>query len=251
MTHTQTNLMVPGGDTAVLFIHGIVGSPAHFRLAVDLEGLVPENWSKVNLCLPGHGGTVSDFSRSSMKQWKAHVWKAFEELSSTHSHIIIVGHSMGTLFALQLAEEFPDKVQQLMLLQCPLSIGLRWFGIVNMLQMPFGLVRDDDVYGAAMKTAAGVKLERNIFKYIPWIFRVLELFLDIIHTRRRIGKVHVPAIAFQARKDELVANWAARFLRKKSTVTVVEMEESTHMYYPPEDKKRMQEAFLEFCKSEQ
>ncbi len=245
--HTQTNLLVPGGDSAVLFIHGIVGSPAHFRLVADLENAVPAGWSVVNVCLPGHGGTVSDFSHSSMKQWKAHVRKEFEVLSSGHRRIVVVGHSMGTLFALQLAAEFPDKIQQLVLLQCPLVVGLRWFGVKNLLRIPYGKIRQEDPYGAAMLVACGVAPERNIFKYIPWIPRILELFREISRTKRILPAVRTKTVAFQSCRDELVSNKSARILRKYSNIEVVEMEHSTHFYYEKEHLDRMLQCFLEIC----
>ena len=67
MPHSPTFRSIPGSDTAILFIHGIVGTPDHF---LDLLPLVPSDWSYANILLPGHGGSVGDFSRSSMALWR-------------------------------------------------------------------------------------------------------------------------------------------------------------------------------------
>ena len=46
---------IAGADTALLMIHGIVGTPAHFSM---LYPYVPKDWSIYNMVLDGHGGSV-------------------------------------------------------------------------------------------------------------------------------------------------------------------------------------------------
>lgn len=58
MEHREYVRIVPGAKTAVLFMHGIVGTPNHFRDLLPLVDLVPDDWSVYNVLLPGHGGTV-------------------------------------------------------------------------------------------------------------------------------------------------------------------------------------------------
>jgi len=55
-----------------------------------------------------------------MIEWKQQVKNALEELSETNNKIIIVAHSMGTLFAIQEAIEKP--VEELFLLNVPLKV---------------------------------------------------------------------------------------------------------------------------------
>ena len=98
MVHEEYVRMVPHADTAVLFIHGIVGTPNHFRDLIPLVELVPESWSVCNLLLDGHGKSVEDFANTSIENWHSQVWGTFEKLSRTHERVILVAHSMGTLF---------------------------------------------------------------------------------------------------------------------------------------------------------
>jgi esterase/lipase len=107
MIHQEYVRKVPCADTAVLFIHGIVGTPNHFTDLISLVELVPESWSVHNVLLDGHGGNADDFADTSMEKWKNQVHAAFDSLARTHRRVVIVAHSMGTLFALQLALEFP------------------------------------------------------------------------------------------------------------------------------------------------
>ena len=61
---------VNSGDTAVLFIHGFLGSPKHFE---PFYTCVPDDFAIYNILLDGHGKTVQDFSNTSMEKWKKQV----------------------------------------------------------------------------------------------------------------------------------------------------------------------------------
>ena len=66
MDHSEY-IRVNSSETAVLMIHGIAGTPAHFR---ELIPVIPEDWAVYNILLDGHGKNVEDFGRSSMQKWK-------------------------------------------------------------------------------------------------------------------------------------------------------------------------------------
>lgn len=239
MSHEPTVRIVPGADTAVLFLHGILGTPKHFRDILPAESLVPSEWSVYNILLDGHGKGVEDFSRTSMKKWREQVWKVFSELSWTHERIILVGHSMGTLFSIQLAAEHPDKVKQLFLLAVPMRPWMRWFGIVNMLRMPFGLIREDHPVEAATKEVCGVGTSWKLWKYLGWIPRFLELFAEIGRTEKKLSDLKVPCVAYQSERDELVSNLTRRVLERSGKIQIRYLPDSTHFYYAPDDKKRI------------
>lgn len=107
--------LLPGAACAVLFVHGILGSPAQFAPFLPL---VPQDWSFCNLLLQGHGGGARDFSAASMAVWREQTRQAFAELRAQHETVVIAAHSMGTLFAVQEAVRSP--VEGLFLLNVPL-----------------------------------------------------------------------------------------------------------------------------------
>ena len=45
MHNRETVRIVPGAKTVALMIHGICGTPNHFRALVPLEDAVAEDWS--------------------------------------------------------------------------------------------------------------------------------------------------------------------------------------------------------------
>ena len=55
MPHQPCTRLLSGGETAVLFVHGILGTPDHFS---PFLSLVPPEYSVINLLLEGHGGSV-------------------------------------------------------------------------------------------------------------------------------------------------------------------------------------------------
>lgn len=235
MKHPETKRIVPGAKHAVLFLHGIVGTPNHFRRLIPLEELVPPGWSVYNLRYPGHGGEVQDFSRSNMNQWRSYAREAFLELAKNHEQVFIVGHSMGTLFAIQLALEFPEKVSGLFLLAVPLRPWVRLFCAINCLRLAFGRIRQDHCLEASLEIACGVTPTPMVWRYFPWIPRMPELFGEIHRTEKVLGRLNVPCIAWQSDKDDLVSSRSTKLLRRSGVVQVRELPNSAHFYYDPQE----------------
>lgn len=247
MEHREYVRVRPGADTAVLFIHGIVGTPNHFVTQIPLVDLVPEEWSLYNLLLDGHGKDADDFTKTSMKKWKAQVWGIFDKLCATHERVIIVAHSMGTLFAMQLALERPEKVPFLFLIAIPMRPWLRFFGAVNSLRLVFGLIREDRPLEVATRNVCGLRTTRKLWKYIGWVPRYLELFREISVTEKILGDLNVPCIAFQSERDELVSNRTRTVLEKSGKIEIRDLPHSTHFYYDPRDQQTVRSDFVRRC----
>ena len=165
--------IVEGADTAVLFIHGILGTPLHFR---DLLPLVPEGFSVHNLVLDGHGKGVKDFSHTSMSKWELQTEEALKALAQTHRNIIVVGHSMGTLLSIDLATKYPDKVKSLFLLNVPLTPRTTFDATRHSYRVLFEKVREDKADEVAARNAYGIEIDRQLWLYVAWIPRFIELF---------------------------------------------------------------------------
>lgn len=239
MKHSETRKILPGAKNSALFLHGIVGTPNHFRQVLPLESKVPANWSVVNVCYPGHGTDVKAFGKSSMRQWSTHARAAFLELAERHENVFIVGHSMGALFALQLALDFPEKIPALFLVAVPLQPWVRFSCAVNSLRLAFHRIREDRPREVAIRNACGLQTTPYLWQYIPWIPRFFELFGEIYRTEKAMGNLKVPCIAWQSKKDDLVRNSAAKVLRKSGVMEVQELPDSTHFYYAPQDLTRV------------
>lgn len=238
--HKEYKRIVNGADTAVLFIHGILGTPNHFK---DLIPLVLKEYSIHNLLLNGHGEGVKEFSRASMKIWKNQVEDAANQLLKTHKQIIIIAHSMGTLFALQQAYNKPDKIKSLFLLATPLKIGIKFKMFSNSMKLYFNKIKPDDVQGLAYKAACGIKQNKKIWLYLGWIPRFLELFKEIKYTRTLVNNISVPCYVFQSKNDEMVSRKSVDFLKNNKNFKLKILKNSSHHYYAENDKNFLLDEF--------
>ncbi len=230
------------GDRVVLFIHGFLGSPEHFEKFIEL---VPKEYGIYNVLLYGHGGTVKDFSSASMKIWKSQILKILKELDEKYKEIIIVSHSMGTLFSYSLAIKYPKKIKAMLLLATPLKIGVKWTACVNSLKSLFGIISDDDEVGKAYNKAHSVRLNLKLWEYIGWIPRYLELFRETKAGRINIQNVSVPCFIFQSKKDELVSFKSVKFIPEKENIHLSVLKNSAHFIYDKEDFKIVLDRFKE------
>lgn len=247
MRHEEWIRIVPDANTAVLFLHGICGSPNHFRQLLPLEQTVPESWSLYNMVLDGHCKTVRDFGKTSMVKWQSQVQKAFDLLASTHQHVILVGHSMGTLFSIRLALERPDKIPFLFLLAVPLHVAVKPRAIKSLLQIAFDYENEEDYVLSSMRNACGITQTKKLWQYIPWVMRIVEL----LQLCRKISKVvqglTVPCIALQSTHDEMVSRRSDALLKRCHMVECIELKRSTHFYYSPHDCDLVLERFRKAC----
>lgn len=242
MKHREFFRSEPRSDSAVLLIHGIVGTPNHFVTPIPLMDRIPRDCSVHNLLLPGHGGSVEDFSASSMKEWFLAARNAFLVLAETHERVYIAAHSMGTLFALDLAVEFPEKIPMLYLFAVPMRPHLTPTAMNSTLRLALGKLRPG-YPEEAIRKACGTAPTWKLWRYIPWIPRFLELLRKIHETQRKLKDLTVPTVAYQSVHDELVSGASEKVLRKCPVIDVRFLENSTHFHYSDGDLERI---FSEF-----
>lgn len=241
MAHQEFTRIVPGSKYAVLMLHGILGTPDHFR---ELLPLVPETWSVHALLLDGHGGAVEDFSHTSMEKWKNQVFSRLEELLQTHEQVYIVAHSMGTLFAIQASLRYPGRIPALFLLGSPLRVFVRPKSALDSVKMSvFNHVNPKDRSAVDMRRGCSVAADWRVWKYPFWIPRFLELFREIHRTRKLLDQVCVPTLVFQSKKDELVHPSSYKDFLDYPTITVTMLPDSGHFGYGDSDMALLQTQF--------
>lgn len=231
MEHKEYVRIVENANVAVLFIHGIVGTPNHFNAFLPL---VPDTFSVYNMLLDGHGKGVKDFSRTSMKKWETQVASVVEQLSLTHKKIYIVAHSLGTLLAIEQAITC-KRICRLFLLAVPLRISLKSKMFINSLKVYCDNMRSDDYEALAAKECYGIERDTNPLHYIGWIPRYLELFAKIRQTRKVLRLLDTPCTVYQSKMDEMVSNKSISLLNQNYSIRVNELARSGHYCYHKED----------------
>lgn len=242
MAHEEYTRIVEGSNTAVLMVHGICGTPDHFR---EFVPLVPKEWSVHALRLPGHGGTAEDFARSSLPRWKNHVFARLEELLESHERVYIAAHSMGTLFAIQASVRYPQRVAGLFLLGSPLRPFVAPYAAVNAVKLQFGVVDPEDKSAVDMRDGCSVAGDPRLWKFVGWVPRFLELFREIRDTRPLLGKIPVRTMVFQSKKDELVHPSSYKDFLGYGRIECHMLEDSGHFGYGDEDLALLKSKFLE------
>lgn len=245
MNHKEYVRDIDNGKTAVLFIHGILGTPNHFD---DMIKILPDTVAVHNLLLPGHGQTPKEFARSSMKKWKNYVFNRLDTLFNRYEEVYIVAHSMGTLFAIEGAIERPDKIKGLFLLAVPLCPMPKPSAAWNSMKVIFDLVSEDDEVGRAAKASFSMVPDKNLLTYVAWLPRYLELMEETSHARKIIDQLTVPGIAIHSKKDELVAMRACDYLKKCKALDVHVLIGSRHFYYEQSDYDYLLNSFSVFMK---
>lgn len=242
MIHSEYIRLVDSSNTAVLFIHGIVGTPNHFQAFVPL---VPENISVYNLLLDGHGKSVRDFSRTSMKKWERQVSDVVQTLLESHERLYIVAHSLGTLLAIEQAIS-QEKIAGMFLLAVPIKLFLKPKLVSNSMKVLFDRIWPEDLPAVAAKECYGIGPDKNLLHYFGWIPRFLELFAKIRTTRKILGLLKTPCTAYQSAKDEMVSVRSESCLQQNSAITVRMLQNSAHYYYEKADFDFLLKEFTRF-----
>jgi carboxylesterase len=101
-------LEASGRGPAVLALHGFGATTQEVGLIVDIA----KNLGLAALAplLPGHGTSVFELARTRFADWRGAAERALIELVRDHGRVIVVGSSMGSLIALDLAADYPEVV---------------------------------------------------------------------------------------------------------------------------------------------
>lgn len=231
MEHKEFVNINETADIAILFIHGIVGTPNHFN---EFVALVPPRFSVYNLLLDGHGKKARDFAKSSMKKWESQVESTINLLLKTHKEIYIVAHSMGTLFAIEQAVK-NDKITKLFLLASPLKIALKPVAFKTSIKVHFNKHNLNDAMTQAALKCYSIAPVKNPFIYLTWTPRMLELFKKSKETRETLKKLNTNCKVYQSANDELVSSKSIEFLKQNPKILIKELKNSYHYYYDEND----------------
>lgn len=227
--------------TTILFIHGILGHPEYFDF---LSPLVPQGFRIEKILLKGHGGTPRDFSHASMSEWKKQVDEAVGSLRKD-GPVIIVAHSMGTLFAI--AQATAGNADKLILLNPPLKLRLTWRLLTNPFKVAAGLTNDK--WSKAAKEAYSISDDKNLLHYLGWIPRYLELFSEIRQIRTISTELKVPTFIYFASHDEMISPKAENFFPKDQNITIRHLPDSGHYLYSDADRAIIENDFKSICKT--
>jgi carboxylesterase len=193
-------LELPGAGPAVLALHGFGATPEEVLLVVELarelglRALAP--------LLPGHGSSVHDLARTRFSDWRAAGERALGELARECEQVIIIGSSMGSLIALDLAADHPDRVAGVGVLGSP--IRLPWpypslaLAIISRLGVPDFTLRKSgpDILDPEARRTQVTYSEQPVYAGN-------DVRLAGRRVEGRLGEVRCPAFVAHGRRDRV------------------------------------------------
>ena len=229
-----------------VFIHGITEGPDQF--APLMAEANAAGYSAVSLLLPGHGGSATDFARTNEQEWTAYVRTRLEQARERYGHIVLVGHSMGTLLSFLAYAERPQNIVGIVAIASPLVVRVRRRAVRNLLRAGLGRQLSPDDPAASVAQASSVA-QGPALGYVAWLPRLADLFRLIARTRKVLKEVSVPTLVVHADGDELVGAASLRIFRRKVParyLDIARLPHSTHFTYDETDRLTLHRLFRDF-----
>ncbi len=189
--------------TGVLLVHGFTSTPASMTpwakqlAAAGFRVSVPR--------LPGHGRTWQDMNRTRWTDWYAEASDALDELLATSDRVFVAGLSMGGGLALRLAEQRPDDVAGLMLVNPSVHDPDKRLLVAPLLKL---------ILGSVPGIASDIKrpgVAEIAYDRVP--LRALDSLRDLWRTvRADLQQVTCPVVVFRSAVDHVVPASSAQLV---------------------------------------
>ena len=195
---------LPGGEHGVLMIHGFTGLPA--ELLIMGRFLNARGFTVLGIRLAGHGTTAEDLSRMTQEDWLDSARDGYAILSGAARTVSVVGHSMGGLYALRIAAEYP--VMRAVTLAAPIYIAKEQ-GIEG---LPPREASVGVFFPKARRKLANVPPAANMtYTQMPLV-SVHELLSVINETKEHLAEIVAPTLVVHGDADKTADIRSANYI---------------------------------------
>lgn len=227
----------------VLVIHGFTAFPGSVAPLVD--ALAARDVHVAAPVLKGHGESSPEHLRGvTWQDWMLDAETAFTELSRQVDHILVVGHSMGALIALNLAARFQDAQLDALVLAAPpfrvtsmLGPGRPLHAFAPLLKRLFRSWELDTEFGDREEVCRSVH-----YHWAP-TDAIFSFFKLIAYTEDRLKNVRAPFLLLLGGRDRTIRAESAEVLDKGVATRAEEkevllLELSDHQMFCDSEKER-------------
>ncbi len=234
-----------GGDTGILLIHGLGGTPIEMRFVA--QGLARAGYTVLCCQLAGHCGTADQLRRSHRAEWRASAEAALDRLRARCGTVLAGGLSMGALLALDLAQHRPDQIHGLVLFApsfkldgwamdwkssflLPLVRPSPWRSNIYMKERaPYG-IKDERIRAFVVGSMqSGDSSAAGVFSTPLHSFAHFSALSAEV--RRKLGKITAPTLILHPREDDMASLENAVMIQNRlaGLVELVVLDDSYHI----------------------
>ncbi|KQW53369.1 esterase [Nocardioides sp. Root1257] len=212
-----------GRRIGVLLSHGFTGQPA--SMTPWAESLAAKGYAVELPRLPGHGTTWQEMNTTTWADWYGEISRAFEKLAAENDAVVVGGLSMGGALVLRLAEDNPDRVAGVMVVNPAIAtkrLDVKLLPILKHLVPSFpGIANDIKKEGVEEHgyTKTPLKAAHSMMQAWPTVAADLP-------------KITAPMIYFRSTEDHVVDEKTQPIITSRISsrdVTVVPLENSYHV----------------------
>lgn len=223
--------------TAIVFLHGFMGSPRQFDRLLEVLG--PVEADTLCLTLPSHGGTLADFVEAGRKDWQRWTLEQISDLANRYDRLVLVGHSMGGLLLIQAASEAPEKITAVAALAVPLKVRLTFRAVSVRLRSLSAPKPGEDPAVTAARDLCGVSglSVDGAWRLLPNTIGLLRL---VAEARREVSRLLMPLLTVHSQADEIVSVRSAQAARDWGReVEALVLSSASHFWYPQEELEQI------------
>jgi carboxylesterase len=257
------------GETAVLLIHGLTGTPAemkHFGRVMSRKGLTvacPE--------LAGHCASIEALQATKWQDWYQSIEVAFDALREEYEQVFIAGLSMGALIALLVASKRKTQVAGVILLSTTFFYdgwNVSWFKQTFLLPIvlysplkyflhweetaPYGIKceRTRAMVAAVLENKDAQTADKIGYFKTPATV-ILESVRLIKAARKCLSEVISPALIVHSTEDDMASLENAYYVEKNISSDHVEtmyIDDTYHVLTLDKRKDDIALRVVSFCK---
>jgi carboxylesterase len=225
-----------GSQTGVLLIHGFTATTAEVRLIAEM--LHEDGYTCAAPLLPGHGTNPDDLNRATWGMWLEKVKGFYERLARDCEKVFVIGESMGTLLALELAFQHPE-INGIMLFSPAIKVNGLWLSrIMQLFKDHLEKSSEDDGLPWKGYNVYPVKAAAEFHKLQG-------------HVKNHLPKIEQPTLVFTGEYDTQISSDAAEIILdgiKSENKQHIHMKDSPHVILLANELDKAYEHIVEFIK---
>lgn len=235
-----------GSKTLLIMFHGFTARPQVLLPIID--GFTAKQFDVYAPVVAGHGKSVKQYQRSTLRQWLKSACKAVEDNLSKYDNVFVFGHSLGGLYAMYLALKY-KQIRGVVTLGTPYSLTSKQDSkqiVENHL--------DREGYLLGKRLSWGMLTPRNPSAERKLRLKGLNVFILRNYLKRKIKNISQNILNVHSTIDEISAFASQATYQKLSngkSFSKLILNASTHTYFCPKEIPLICNAIQSFVQNNQ